>query len=233
MALISSAILAGLLSMLAVNFANPTTTSNGSDEPTSPTPWPLQFHSQLYVNLTNTGKLQIDDLWYDWPRGRNLNLLQSQLGDRLYDVEWNNKTSFLFTKGENATCRVLTFPVGLLRPDWLDGATYLGRAWTGGFECHLWTKVDFVWYYEEVATGRPVRWDFFNGMTMHVMTFEVGAVLDDSEWQAPEYCFTENVLNDNAEIIEEEIQDMPKEIESVNALDYLHFRKFFRKFSSM
>lgn len=68
---------------------------------------------------------------------------------------------------------------------------------------------------------------------MHVMTFEVGAVLDDSEWQAPEYCFTENVHNDNAEIIEEEIQDMPKEIESVNVLGYLHFRKFFRKFSSM
>jgi hypothetical protein len=159
----SIAILTLLLSFLTVTIANPTLSSYDSDVPTSPTPWPDQFHSQLYVNLTTTGKLQMDDLWYDWPRGRNLNLIQSQLGGRLYDVEWNNKTSFIFSKGENATCRVLTFPVGLLPPDWLDGATYLGRAWTGGFECHLWTKVDFIWYYEEVTTGRPVRWDFFNG----------------------------------------------------------------------
>ncbi|KAJ1704010.1 hypothetical protein LUZ63_003789 [Rhynchospora breviuscula] len=211
-----------LLSILAVTIGNPITSSDGSDAPTSPTPWPHQFHSQLYVNLTSTGKLQIDDLWYDWTRGRNLNLLQSQLGDRLYDVEWDNKTSFLFTKGENATCRTLVFPVGVLRPNWLDGATYLGRAWTGGIECHLWTKVEFVWYYEEVATGRPVRWDFFNGMSMHVMTFEVGAVLEDSEWQAPEYCFTESAKNGNAEI-----HNMPKGIEeTVNIFDYLHFRKF-------
>lgn len=28
-------------------------------------------------------------------------------------------------------------------------------------------------------------------MTAHVMTFEVGAVLEDEKWQAPVYCFTE------------------------------------------
>lgn len=27
-------------------------------------------------------------------------------------------------------------------------------------------------------------------MTIHVMTFEVGAVLQDSQWQAPAYCFS-------------------------------------------
>jgi len=27
-------------------------------------------------------------------------------------------------------------------------------------------------------------------MITHVMTFEVGAVLDDAHWQAPVYCFT-------------------------------------------
>lgn len=27
------------------------------------------------------------------------------------------------------------------------------------------------------------------GMSAHVMTFEVGAVLDDPNWQAPVYCF--------------------------------------------
>lgn len=29
------------------------------------------------------------------------------------------------------------------------------------------------------------------GRTIHVMTFEVGAVLEDSKWQAPVYCFGE------------------------------------------
>jgi hypothetical protein len=57
----------------------------------------------------------------------------------------------------------MRFPVGVLPPDWLAGAVYLGREHVDGFDCHLWTKVDFIWYYEEVATGRPVRWNFFNG----------------------------------------------------------------------
>jgi len=29
------------------------------------------------------------------------------------------------------------------------------------------------------------------GMVSHVMTFEVGAVLEDEHWQAPVYCFDE------------------------------------------
>lgn len=28
------------------------------------------------------------------------------------------------------------------------------------------------------------------GYTAHVMTFEVGAILEDPKWQAPVYCFT-------------------------------------------
>lgn len=32
----------------------------------------------------------------------------------------------------------------------------------------------------------------FAGMTAHVMTFEVGAVLEDPKWQAPVYCFKES-----------------------------------------
>lgn len=30
-----------------------------------------------------------------------------------------------------------------------------------------------------------------SGMIAHVMTFEVGAVLEDEKWQAPVYCFPE------------------------------------------
>jgi len=33
---------------------------------------------------------------------------------------------------------------------------------------------------------------YCSGISTHVMTFEVGASLEDSEWQAPSYCFTGN-----------------------------------------
>lgn len=34
-------------------------------------------------------------------------------------------------------------------------------------------------------------------MTAHVMTFEVGQVLDDPNWQAPVYCFDEEAAAAN------------------------------------
>jgi len=36
-----------------------------------------------------------------------------------------------------------------------------------------------------------ILWLVSAGMISHVMTFEVGAVLDDEHWQAPVYCFSE------------------------------------------
>ncbi|CAA6667822.1 unnamed protein product [Spirodela intermedia] len=101
----------------------------------------------MHTNFTDTGKLVIDDLWYD-------------LG--LYDLEWDNGTSFYYTLGLGGTCRLATFPVGILRPDFLSDASYLGRVSTDGFLCNLWQKLDFIWYYEDVATKRPIRWDFYN-----------------------------------------------------------------------
>ncbi|KAF3516256.1 hypothetical protein DY000_02060763, partial [Brassica cretica] len=79
--------------------------------------------------------------------------------------------------------------VGILRPNWLDGANYLGQQFVNGFHCNVWEKVDFIWYYEDVETKRPVQWIFYTGREAHVMTFEVGAVLEDEKWQAPVYCF--------------------------------------------
>ncbi|KAL0425195.1 UNVERIFIED_CONTAM: hypothetical protein Sradi_1054300 [Sesamum radiatum] len=153
-----------------------------------PTPWPLQFHSILFMNNTK-GLLQVVDLWYDWPNGRNFNIIQNQLGKKLYDLEWDNGTSYYYTLDANKECKIRHFPVGILRPNWLDGATYLGQVYRDGFLCNVWEKVDFIWYYEDVATKRPVSWAFFSGMIGHVMTFEVGQVLDDPNWQAPVYCF--------------------------------------------
>ncbi|KAA3490737.1 protein transferring glycosyl groups [Gossypium australe] len=136
--------------------------SNSITTPT-PTPWPEQFHALLCMKLSS-GVHQITDLWYDWPKGRNVNLLQKQLGVYMYDVEWNNGTSFYYTKGINGTCQTIEFGVGIPRPDFLDGANYLGTQVKDGFLCNMWEKVDFIWYYEDVATKRPVRWDFYDEM---------------------------------------------------------------------
>jgi len=173
-------------------------TEDASGPPPSPTPWPERFHAVMFTNLTNysvasTGPpLRITDLYYDWPRRRNLNLVRHQLSaDPLYDVEWNNGTSFYF---DSSTCRVERFPVGVLPPWWLSGggAEYMGRGVTGGIECHVWGKAGFIVYYEEATTGRPVRWNFIDvtGIEQFVMSFEPGVALeDDEQWQAPAHCF--------------------------------------------
>ncbi|KAL5549020.1 hypothetical protein UlMin_004251 [Ulmus minor] len=142
----------------------------------TPSPWPEQFHPLLYMNLSSFARLQITDLWYDWPRGRNVNIQQKQLEALVYDVEWDNGTSFYYTLGEAGSCRVVNFEL-------LMGFFHL---------CNVWEKVDFIWYYEDVATRRPVRWDFYDGISTHVMTFEVGAVLPDFVTQAPAYCFNQH-----------------------------------------
>ncbi|KAJ4823773.1 hypothetical protein Tsubulata_012089 [Turnera subulata] len=175
--------------IILLQFINPSLQLSDSSPPT-PAPWPEQFHALLYMNLSST-KLQISNLWYDWPRGRNVNLIQKQLSILLYDVEWNNGTSFYYTLSEPRTCEVMQFEVGIPKPDFLDGANYLGTAVTDGYLCNVWEKVDFIWYYEDVYTKRPVRWDFYDGISTHVITFEVGAVLDDSITQAPAYCFNQ------------------------------------------
>ncbi|KAL9246212.1 hypothetical protein vseg_019776 [Gypsophila vaccaria] len=158
------------------------------DDP-KPTVWPEQFHSLLVMNSTKTMEMLVADLWYDWPNKRNIHLLQHQLGKKLYDVEYNNHTSFLFTRDSNRECRTVQLEVGILPPNWLHGANYLGQQQVNGFLCNVWEKVEFIWYYEDVVSKRPVQWIFYTGRVVEVMTFEVGAVLDDSEWQAPSHCF--------------------------------------------
>ncbi|KAJ0235752.1 Uncharacterized protein HA466_0263360 [Hirschfeldia incana] len=161
-----------------------------ADEPeTQPVPasWPEQFHALMLMN--KSGSIEIVDLWYDWINGRNFNIIQKQLGKLTYDLEWNNGTSFYYTLDASKTCRTVHFEVGILRPNWLDGANYLGQRNVSGFLCNVWEKVDFLWYYEDVVTKRPVQWIFYTGREAHVMTFEVGVVLEDEKWQAPVYCF--------------------------------------------
>ncbi|KAL2462286.1 Uncharacterized protein Adt_45706 [Abeliophyllum distichum] len=140
---------------------------------------------------SSKGLLQIDDLWYDFPNGRNFNIIQNQLGRKLYSLEWNNGTSYYYTLDSDKVCSSKHDPVGILRPNWLDGANYLGQQNKDGFLCNVWEKADIVWYYEDVITKRPVYWSFDTGTIAHFMTFEVGRILEDPNWQAPVYCFEE------------------------------------------
>ncbi|CAA7012990.1 unnamed protein product [Microthlaspi erraticum] len=170
--------------------------SAAGDKPeTEPVPaaWPEQFHALLLMN--KSGSLEVVDLWYDWINGRNFNIIQKQLGELSYDLEWNNGTSFYYTLDASKSCRTVHFEVGILRPNWLDGANYLGQRRVNKFLCNVWEKVDFLWYYEDVITKRPVQWIFYTGREAHVMTFEVGAVLEDEKWQAPVYCFNKEEKN--------------------------------------
>jgi len=116
----------------------------------------------LFIN--RSGNLQKTDLWYDWPNGRNFNIIQHQLGVLTYDLEWDNGTSFYYTlQPFDKTCKIIHFAVGILRPNWLQGANYLGQEYVDTFLCNVWEKVDFITYYEDVLTRRPVKWVFFSG----------------------------------------------------------------------
>ncbi|WOL17979.1 hypothetical protein Cni_G26772 [Canna indica] len=182
-----SIILSLSVSSAALTTTAPPTTENAGSDPT-PAPWPLQFHALLFMNYS--GALSLIDLWYDWPGGRNFNIIRDQLdGPPFYDLEWTNGTSFFYTLDSPRSCRSAQLDVGILRPNWLDGATYLGQQTVDGFLCNVWTKVDFIWYYEDVITKRPVQWVFYTGRAAHVMIYEEGAVLEDDKWQAPVYCF--------------------------------------------
>ncbi|BAF22682.1 uncharacterized protein At4g14100 [Oryza sativa Japonica Group] len=82
--------------------------------------WPERFHAVVVsINLTNHdrggGRLQLIEIYYDWPHGRDLNIVRDQLsGDPpLYNVEWVNGTSYLFDTAASS-CRTFQFPVGIL-----------------------------------------------------------------------------------------------------------------------
>ncbi|CAN6213394.1 unnamed protein product [Urochloa humidicola] len=129
-----------------------------SAPPLSPTPWPEQFHAALITNLTAAGgRLRQIDIYYDWPRGRALDIIRDQLSGAgeppLRNVQWVNGTSFLF---DAASCRAFHFPVGLLPPDWkARNGTYLGRERADGFDCHVWSNFVFARYDDSTRMLSP------------------------------------------------------------------------------
>lgn len=47
-----------------------------------------------------------------------------------------------------------------------------------------------------MANDHLLPLQLYAGRTAHVMTFEVGAVLEDTKWQAPVYCFEKKTDTD-------------------------------------
>ena len=136
--------------------------SSSLTDPT-PKPWPLQFHSTMIAKIENGTQLEILNLWYDWPNGISMSIVQKQLGKLLYGPEWNNGTSFFYALDSSEECRVTQFDVGIVRPNWIEGAKYVGQEYMDGFLCNVWNKVDFIIYYEDVVSKRPVAWFFVQG----------------------------------------------------------------------
>lgn len=164
-------------------------------KPTTPV-WPEVFSSALFSN--RSGSLSITHLFYDWRHKRNLNLIQTQLAahGEVYDVEHDNGTSFIFSR-DPPLCKVLHFDVGILYPNWLENATLLGQDVTDGFVVNAWTKSDFINYYDDDASNRPVRWTFLgSGADYHVMAWSPGLTLPDARWQAPPWCFGPQACGD-------------------------------------
>ena len=69
---------------------------------------------------------------------------------------YNNRTSYYFDR-ELGTCKEVDFPVGILTPDWLANATYLGKETVDTHNTHVWTKSEgFIRYWADAKTGLPV-----------------------------------------------------------------------------
>jgi hypothetical protein len=100
-------------------------------------------------------RLALVTLYYDWKLKANLNIISSQLGSQgtVWDLEWNNGTSFIFSR-DQPVCKTLHFDVGILTPDWLKDSKYLGRTAADNFVTNVWTKAKFINYYaDQVSRG--------------------------------------------------------------------------------
>jgi len=119
--------------------------------------------------------------YYDSEQGANLIQNFPDDGnddDVFWDLELNTGQSFYF-KPSQKKCTPVHFPVGILRRNWLEGASPLGpepSTWrrstttlhgitntttaNNRVVCG-WTKLDFIDYYADAETGIPDSWYFY------------------------------------------------------------------------
>jgi len=151
--------------------------------------------------------------YYDYDRGGNL--IKDIPNDKnkavLWDLELNTGHSYYFYPSKQ-TCKPVDMPVGILRPDWLEGATPTGPSmttWRRKYDVTNengetmtdrlvcgWTKMDFIDYYTDASTGRPDSW-YFHTMkaNFYVLNYtQVGDpswsnnTIDPALFVPPDYC---------------------------------------------
>lgn len=166
-----------------------------------PTPWPEVFHA--YMLKHRNGEVGHTDLFYDWPAGGNLHIDRIPGQPPFFDNERQNGSTYYYTPG--GSCKVIEMGVGLLPPNWLDGAEYIGNqtvrsASDKSVNCHVWTKGDamgnatgpFITYYENIETKTPGRWRFFDGMYFDILRWEPGKQASPEQWQLPPSCLNKS-----------------------------------------
>eukprot|EP00929_Paragymnodinium_shiwhaense_P036663 TRINITY_DN19615_c0_g1_i1.p1 TRINITY_DN19615_c0_g1~~TRINITY_DN19615_c0_g1_i1.p1 ORF type:complete len:230 (+),score=43.44 TRINITY_DN19615_c0_g1_i1:60-749(+) len=167
------------------------------DSEPEPTPWPEKFHAAMHQN--RSGDLADVDLYYDWEGGRNLHIVRREGQLPFYDNERQNGSTYFYTK-PTGMCKSMNMGIGLLPPDWLRNATYLGKHSIGDRDCNAWQKGTavpphtgpFITYYADAESGIPVRWVFFDGAVFDVLGWHPGgAPNSETEWQMPASCFSE------------------------------------------
>ena len=127
-----------------------------------PPVWPPRF-TLVQRKIPDNASLGMSTTvtYYDWARGANLIVITPDADPSavLFDLELNSRHSYYFTPSTQA-CTPMSFPVGILRPDWLSNATFLGHSIRNGRPVLGWTKADFIDYYADPATCEPVSWYF-------------------------------------------------------------------------
>lgn len=123
------------------------------------------------------------------------------LQNTLFNADENEeKREFLNGNGDDTQCKVMKSGVGILTPDWLKGARYLGTQKVttlnrGDVMADVFSKngaghFPFVTYYNDIEQNIPVRWVFFDNATFDVLTWTENENLSEAEWQIPGDCFS-------------------------------------------
>lgn len=108
-----------------------------SQSPAGPPVWPKQFHTLLFQNRTDA--LALVDLYYDWPNGRQLSIIRTQLGSVKWNLEFANKSSLLWSP-DARTCTSEHVSFGILPPDWLKDTVNAGRQVVDGLVAETWVS---------------------------------------------------------------------------------------------
>ncbi len=129
---------------------------------TAPPLWPERFvltQRRFPIDWTNRTADATITTYYDAKRAANLIhiVADNAPNTTLWDLELNDKHSYYFDP-QAKQCKTITFPVGILRQNWLANATSLGSKYIRGRKAVGWTKVDFIDYWADEQTCEPLSW---------------------------------------------------------------------------